>query len=128
MWVEAKLTELGILFSPNYKVTFVLDKSAMFSITSNFKGKHKEHEVKPLKIIWKKFEMYNHKNTVHVDDLARNFALNPKNGIVIEPYKQSQMNHKTDKELKYLLEYLKSIANVKDVTQIKHQNWKKSLQ
>lgn len=128
MWVEAKLTELGILFSQNYKVTFVLDKSCMFSINSNYKGKSREHEVKPLKFIWKKFNLYNHKNTVHVDDLARNFALNPKNGIVISPYKQAQVNHKTDNELKYLKEYLLRIKDVLDVTKLNHQDWKKSLQ
>ena len=41
-------------------------------------GKIREHEVKPLELIWRKFpEIYNESNTVHVDDLSRNFALNP---------------------------------------------------
>jgi hypothetical protein len=41
-------------------------------------GKIREHEVKPLELIWRKFpERYSAANTVHVDDLSRNFALNP---------------------------------------------------
>lgn len=35
-------------------------------------------QVKPLKIIWDKHPRWNASNTLHVDDLARNFALNPK--------------------------------------------------
>ena len=35
-------------------------------------------QVKPLKIIWDKHPSWTASNTLHVDDLARNFALNPK--------------------------------------------------
>jgi ubiquitin-like domain-containing CTD phosphatase 1 len=38
-WLEIKLTELGLLTNPNYKICFVLDKSSMFNVESS-RGKH----------------------------------------------------------------------------------------
>jgi len=36
--------------------------------------------VKPLQLIWTKFPHWNETNSVHVDDLSRNFALNTGRG------------------------------------------------
>lgn len=131
--MEAKLTELGILTNYNYKVTFgkdkrirfmvqVLDKTSMFKVTSNIKGKVREHDVKPLQFIWDKFpQYYNPRNTLHIDDLARNFALNPRNGIKVTPFKNAIQASKTDQELKLLAKYLKLMASVKDVTEVSHE-------
>jgi len=122
-WLEIKLTELGMLTHPKYKIMFVLDKSSMFRIMSSNlrtrthththhthhhknknkskskKNKHKsahthmnvdnalrEHRVKPLQIIWRKFpnNRYTAANTIHIDDLSRNFACNPKCGLKIK--------------------------------------------
>lgn len=93
-----KLTELGLLSNPAFRINFVLDRTAMFSIHGVVGGKRRKHQVKPLAVIWRKFSCFNSKNTLHVDDLgklsfemyftnclnipARNFALNPKNGMV----------------------------------------------
>ena len=33
-WLEVKLTELGMLENPGYKIAFALDKTSMFSIIS----------------------------------------------------------------------------------------------
>ena len=39
-------------------------------------------QVKPLEFIWRRFpDFYDRRNTVHVDDLSRNFVLNPANGL-----------------------------------------------
>lgn len=54
----------------------------MFQVFSTRDGKQFTHSVKPLQIIWNHFPQYGPQNTVHVDDLSRNFALNPKEGIV----------------------------------------------
>lgn len=73
-----KITELGILTHPGYKIAFVLDKTSMFSITTKRNGKPYKHEVKALDIIWNKFpELYSPVNSIHIDDLSRNFAMNP---------------------------------------------------
>ena len=38
--------------------------------------------MKPLEFIWRRFpDFYDRRNTVHVDDLSRNFVLNPANGL-----------------------------------------------
>lgn len=141
-YVEMKLTEMGILTSKNFKVSFCLDKSSMFSITSNHKGKTKKHEVKPLAFIWKKFDQFHSKNTVHIDDLSRNFVLNPKNGIPIKAFKQAVISREKDDELKYLKDYLmKILIHTDDVTKVRkkkkiflikfkkydHRDWKKIL-
>jgi ubiquitin-like domain-containing CTD phosphatase 1 len=85
-----KVTELGILTHTNYTLAFVLDQSAMPTITSVRKGsgtkntdrvvEKKRHQIKPLRLIWDAFPgHYSHKNTVHVDDVSRNFVMNPQN-------------------------------------------------
>ena len=115
-WLEIKLTELGMISHPGYKICFVLDKTSMFKIVSSKRsGKKVEHSVKPLQIIWSKFNHWGSHNTgkciwwlfcwldyvhynisrwfqcilcdiVHLDDLARNFALNPGNGLKCTAY------------------------------------------
>ena len=76
-WLETKLTELGMLTNVGYRFCFVLDKTSMFEISSDKRdGSSFKHHVKPLQIIWTKFPRWNSSNTVHVDDLRRNFALN----------------------------------------------------
>ena len=74
-WLEVKLTSLGLLSNAAYKFCFVLDKSSMFRIVSKKKdGSEFRHSVKPLQLIWTKCEGWDASNTVHVDDLSRNFA------------------------------------------------------
>jgi ubiquitin-like domain-containing CTD phosphatase 1 len=75
----------------------------MFSVYSEREGKPFKHEVKALEIIWRKFPLfYNQANTVHVDDLSRNFAMNPQSGIKVHAYRDSKNRGASDKELKYV--------------------------
>ena len=91
-WIEIKLTEMNMLQNSKYKITFVLDKKAMFTIKSQFKNGEKKHYVKPLQLIWRKFEgVYHENNTIHIDDLSRNFALNAPQGLTIKPYKNGMI-------------------------------------
>ena len=46
------------------------------------------HQVKALSLVWRRLPQYGPHNTLHVDDLARNFALNPANGIKIKAYRE----------------------------------------
>jgi len=86
-WLEVKLTELGMLTHPGYKICFVLDKTSMFQIVSTSKsGKSVTHYVKPLQIIWSKFPQWGSQNSVHLDDLNRNFALNLSSGLKCTAY------------------------------------------
>jgi len=89
-WLEAKITELGMLTHPRYKLAFVLDRTAMFRITSRKGREQRTHEVKALEVIWRKWPgRWGPKNTVHIDDLGRNFALNPQSGLKIAPFKNA---------------------------------------
>lgn len=73
--------------------------------------------VKPLRFIWDRFPgHYGPHNTVHVDDVPRNFLLNPQNGLLIAPWQsaggnpQQQARSLQDRELEYLLQYLVELA------------------
>ena len=129
-WLEIKLTELGFLTSPHYKICFVLDKTCMFRIASVRKnGQRRKHQVKSLGIIWEQFKgQWGAHNTVHVDDLGRNFALNPQSGLKIKAYRNAHENRAKDKELLFLAQYLVYIARrVPDFRDVKHGRWKKTL-
>lgn len=125
-WLEAKLTELSMLSSNDFKLTFVLDKSSMFQITSRRGGTEVKHEVKALEIIWRKFpDRWNAANTVHVDDLSKNFALNPQSGLKISAFKNAPVTRHRDRELHRLEGYLVRIAQQEsDFTILKHKYWK----
>ena len=120
-WLETKLIELGMLTHTGYRFCFVLDKTSMFQITSEHpKQKKRVHHVKPLQIIWSKFgTRWGLHNTVHVDDLSRNFALNPGAGLLCTAYYRRKQKRKRDAELlamaKYLVELAKAQVNFEDV-------------
>ncbi|KAI0567230.1 Ubiquitin [Gracilaria domingensis] len=127
-WLEAKLTGLSMLFASNYKVSFVLDKSSMFSVKFRRGSTTHRHEVKALEIIWRSFPEWNATNTIHVDDLAKNFALNPQSGLKIKPFRNAQVARHSDRELYMLDLYLKLIAEREtDFTSLNHNEWKKYL-
>lgn len=125
-WLETKLIELGLINHPSYKICFVLDKTSMFTITSTLKTRSSSrprsakpnsnnsvtHHVKPLQIIWNKFnDRWNSANTIHIDDLSRNFALNMKNGLKIKPYyRKKASSGRNDMELIYVCRYLLLLA------------------
>lgn len=114
-WLETKLIELGMLTHTGYRFSFVLDKTSMFTITNPdpHKGQRREHHVKPLQIIWSKFPQWSSANTVHIDDLSRNFALNRSSGLRCKAYYRRKRAR--DSELlgigKYLVQLAKSRAN-----------------
>ena len=126
-WLEMKLTELGMLTHPRYKILFVLDKSTMLKVSASHDGAARVHHVKALDLIWHKLPHYSAHNTVHVDDLGRNFAMNPQSGLRIKAYKHSAVSRATDRELLYLKEYLALIAAVSDFTTLDHSQWKEYL-
>ncbi|KAI1319378.1 DNA N-glycosylase and apurinic/apyrimidinic (AP) lyase [Mortierella claussenii] len=104
--LEAKVTTIGLLTHPDYKISFVMDISTMFSVLSQRDGKPFRHQVKALDIIWAKFPQYSARNTIHIDDLSRNFAMNPRSGLKIGAFKNGAVSRHTDRELYYLARYL----------------------
>ena len=125
-WLEAKITELGMLMNPEYKLMATLDRTSMFAVTSIRNAKRRTHEVKALELIWRKYpDRYSAKNTIAVDDLRRNFMMNPNEGLRITPFKNAPITRATDRELYNLKNYLRLIAkNEPDFTSLDHSKWK----
>lgn len=98
----------------------------MFSVYADVlkDGKPFKHEVKALGIIWSRFPNYSAKNTIHVDDLARNFAMNPANGLRVHAYKNSKKAKGGDRELLYVARYLLQLVGVEDFTTVDHSKFR----
>ncbi|KJA27154.1 hypothetical protein HYPSUDRAFT_198438 [Hypholoma sublateritium FD-334 SS-4] len=126
VWLETKLVELGMVGAQrNYQISFVLDKTCMFTVFTERDNKPWKHSVKALQIIWNHFPQFHAKNTIHVDDLSRNFALNPKEGLKISAFKDAHTPEAlADRELVKLSRYMVHIANSDDFTTLSHKNWK----
>ncbi|XP_019169176.1 PREDICTED: ubiquitin-like domain-containing CTD phosphatase isoform X2 [Ipomoea nil] len=119
--IEHKMEQFGILNNPNYKITAMLDHLAMITVQSDTHGMI---NCKPLGLIWAKFpEFYNPKNTIMFDDLRRNFAMNPQNGLTIKPFRRAHSSRSTDQELMKLTRYLLAIADLDDLSALNHKDW-----
>lgn len=113
-WLETKLIELGMINHPGYRFVFVLDKTSMFTVKSTKRdGSSYVHHVKPLQLIWTKFPQWGSHNTVHVDDLSRNFALNLTCGLRVTAYHRKKSASARDTELLGLKRYLEQLAKSK---------------
>lgn len=124
-WLEAKITELGMLTHPAYRIHFVLDRTSMFRVTSSKLKRDSKpvvHHVKPLALVWSKFPQWDASNTIHIDDLSRNFAMNPQSGLKISAWKKGPQNQ-GDIELILLKEYLEKIKDM-DFRTLDHSKWK----
>ncbi|RWS30193.1 ubiquitin-like domain-containing CTD phosphatase 1 isoform X2 [Leptotrombidium deliense] len=119
-WIEVKMRQMGVMSNPNYKIAFFLDSSAMIQVHTPQYGLL---DVKPLGVIWGKFEQYNSKNTIMFDDIRRNFLMNPQNGLRIKAFRDALRNRETDRELKNLAVYLKKIAEMDDLSKLNHRHW-----
>ncbi|KAJ8581039.1 HAD-superfamily subfamily IIID h [Rhizopogon salebrosus TDB-379] len=147
VWLEAKLVELGMVGSTrNYQISFVLDKTCMFTVFTERNGQPYAHHVKAPQIIWNHFPqllVYLHwtnertltpclhssaKNTIHVDDLSRNFALNPNEGLKIHAFKNAHTEQaRSDWELVKVGRYMVHIAATEDFRTLRHKEWKHVL-
>lgn len=126
IWLETKLSELGMIGGGHsYEISFVLDKKCMFSVFTKRDGKPYKHHVKALQIIWNHFPQFSASNTIHVDDLGRNFALNPSQGLKIIPFKDAHLPQaRADRELDKLKRYMIYIAIAhQDFQEVDHKNW-----
>ncbi|XP_067657174.1 ubiquitin-like domain-containing CTD phosphatase 1 [Haliotis asinina] len=121
-WIETKMKGLGVETNTNYKISFYVDCDAMISVHT---PKYGVIEVKPLGVIWGKFEQWSAKNTVMFDDIRRNFIMNPQNGLKIKPFKKAHFNRESDTELIKLAKYLKDIAQLEDFSNLNHKKWER---
>ena len=123
-WIEVKMRELGVSRHPDYKIVFYIDSAAMISIHTADYGLL---DVKPLGVIWGKFEQYGPKNTIMFDDIRRNFLMNPQNGLRIKAFREAHKHRETDRELLKLAKYLKRIARLDDLSTLNHKHWTRMI-
>ena len=85
-----------------------IHQTSMFTVVSTKRdGTRVQHHVKPLQIIWSKFpNRWGSHNTVHIDDLSRNFALNLENGLQCTAYHRKKKSSQRDTELLGIGHYL----------------------
>eukprot|EP01071_Lankesteria_metandrocarpae_P005333 Lankesteria_metandrocarpae@DN3959_c0_g1_i3.p1 len=123
-WVEMKCTELGLLTSAHYGICFAMDRTSMFTVCVRQEdGTLRSHEVKALEIIWSKFpDRWGPHNTVHVDDLERNFAMNPQNGVKISSFRRHKVQN--DCELLHMSTYISYLASLDDISSVNHSSWR----
>lgn len=112
-FVHSDFLKLYNIANPGYKFCFVLDKTSMFSVTSTKRdGTAYRHYVKPMQLLWSKFpNRWGPHNTVHLDDLSRNFALNIDSGLKVTAYHRKKSSASRDLELSGLSVYLSILAN-----------------
>lgn len=120
-WIIEKMQMLRVQSNPDYKIMFYVDSAAMISIYHNDRG---VLDVKPLGVIWGRYKQYSAKNTIMLDDIRRNFLMNPQSGLKIRPFLQAHLNRDKDNELVKLKRYLKDIAtHCDDFTKLNHRKW-----
>jgi ubiquitin-like domain-containing CTD phosphatase 1 len=97
----------------------------MFTVISTKRdGTSVKHHVKPLQIIWSRFPQWSAQNTVHIDDLSRNFALNLSSGIKIKAFFRKKSAARRDSELLGLATYLAQLAQAGiDFNDVDFMDW-----
>mmetsp|Transcript_51363 Transcript_51363/g.128893 ORF Transcript_51363/g.128893 Transcript_51363/m.128893 type:complete len:323 (-) Transcript_51363:96-1064(-) len=124
-WVQLKMRSLNVLGNGAFGITALMDTSSMISVATD---KYGVTNCKPLAFIWRKVPQYNPTNTLHIDDLGRNFLMNPKNGLKIKPFHSAPINRQTDRELLRLSRYLCKIAEMGlDFSTLDHKRWKRFM-
>ncbi len=126
-WVFLKCKEMGLLENPNFKLRFLLCESSMFNVESMLHGKMRVCRVKPLEFIWRRFPNYTPEATIMFDDVRHNFLCNPKNGLVIRPFRNGPSN-RDDIELQRLARFLTHIKDHHDVRTIDLKRWERLLE
>ncbi|GJE87133.1 HAD subfamily IIID h [Phanerochaete sordida] len=125
-----KLFELEVLeaSADDWAISFALDKHAMFQARATEDGRQTKHLVKALQIIWNHFPQYGPHNTIHIDDLRRNFAMNPRQGLHITPFKNAGTPEAAeDRELERVGQYLVHIAQTcDDFRKLSHKHWRRA--
>ena len=112
----------------DYKLTAYLDARAMVTVRSR---KHGVYDCKPLPLLWSKLAThgYGPHNTLMFDDLRRNYVFNPRQGLVIRPFRKSFRSRATDRELVKLKHYLLAISQLDQAgfENLDHERWEKWL-
>ncbi|KAL8286885.1 hypothetical protein RQP46_003891 [Phenoliferia psychrophenolica] len=127
-YIKGRLTELGLIGEnrrADYSIILAFTKSQMVTLDRERKGR--PHLVKALEVLWRAMPWYGPESTIHVDDLDRNFPLNPGNGLKVRPYKDHEENQDTDHELALVARYMLQLEAKKnvDISEEDHSRFRK---
>ncbi len=132
-WIELKMSELGLSSNPAFTLSFYVCSRAMLSVMAKRRPSEDFEtlcDVKPLPVLWALLEgRYGPSNTIHVDDISRNFLLNPAQGLKIPPFKNAHQTRASDRVLWALGRYLINLVEVhgEDFSGVSHRGWEKRV-
>ncbi|KAI8101819.1 hypothetical protein M9434_006884 [Picochlorum sp. BPE23] len=127
-WIDVKLKELGLIDHPEFRITACMDYTAMVTVDNTGMTNKKVFDCKPLHVLWKRYPQYTSSNTLMLDDLRRNFVLNPQNGLVIKPFKHSTTERgRSDREFLKLDLYLSKLAELESLDHLNHDEWQDTI-
>lgn len=135
-WIDVKLKELGLLDHPDkFKITACMDYTSMVTVDAasvgvEFSAKKKRtvFDCKPLHVLWERYkDFYSPATTIMLDDLRRNFILNPQHGLVIKPFRKSTSSGKHDSEFSKLQRYFDLLCTLQSFENLDHDGWKKTI-
>eukprot|EP00967_Tisochrysis_lutea_P075928 scaffold102476_cov27-Tisochrysis_lutea.AAC.1 len=121
-WIELKMQELGLVAHPRFQLTMYYDHGAMITLHAE---KYGTLDVKPLGVIWGQHAQWGPHNTLMIDDLSRNFLMNPQSGLRIRPCRHMtvEANRLADRELIRLERYLRLLTTIDDFRSLDHRQW-----
>lgn len=121
-WIELKMQELGLASDARFQLCMYYDAGAMITLHAE---KYGTLNVKPLGVIWGQNLQWGPHNTLMLDDLSRNFLMNPQSGLKIRPCRHMtvEANRLADRELLRLGRYLRLLATVEDFRGLDHKQW-----
>jgi ubiquitin-like domain-containing CTD phosphatase 1 len=98
------------------------DAGAMITLHDD---KYGTLNVKPLGVIWGQSSQWGPHNTLMLDDLSRNFLMNPQSGLKIRPCRHMtvESHRMADRELLRLGRYLRLLATIDDFRTLDHKQW-----
>jgi ubiquitin-like domain-containing CTD phosphatase 1 len=125
-WAQLKMRDMGVLNSSAFRIAGFLHGGHMVQVPSERHGG--TVLVKPLDVIWQMFPALTHPSTtLHVDDLRRNFLLNPRQGLKIHACRKLPVTRGADRELLHLSVYFSLIRRLPSLDGLRHSRWKATL-
>ena len=84
--------------------------------------------VKPLQVLWTMFPAHARAaTTLHLDDLSRNFLLNPRQGLKVKACRNLPATRGADRELLHLAAYLALVRRLPSLDGLRHSRWRSTL-
>lgn len=141
--IVSKLRDIGALGGDErtgYHISVLVDYGAMVRVKRPVVSQHststtssssgsvagathwREHNSKPLAVLFGLFPQLTPDNTLMVDDHHRCVVLNESSGLLVAPYKASECN--TDREFRLLATYLLRIAHLPSLRTVDHSRWR----